>query len=225
MLKLRKIQFVIFPKAVVSADFVNNYSERIKSLLGGHETIFGLPQEAPPDIPRLIVSDEKMNFVFTYNRIDLIFTNISEEITSLENPYLQKIKGVFKETRANRDILLDKVGIVLDFILIGEDPSILWHYLINNDANKFAEVQEEKSLRIVTEKNDADHLKKTQHLLFSQYKTESGELETLISIDLNNIHKDYSINSTEKLNTFLNETNEDISKIIDKIEAIYTQVS
>jgi hypothetical protein len=225
MLKLRKIQFVIFPKAVVSADFINNYSEKIKSLIGGHETIFGLPQEAPPDIPRLIVSDEKTNFIFTYNRIDLIFTNISEEITSLENPYLEKIKAVFKETRENRDILLDKVGIVFDFILTGEDSSILWQDLINDDANRFAQIQEEKSLRIVTEKNDPNHLEKTQHLLFSQYKTESDELETLISIDLNNIHKDYPINSAEKLNTFLNETNDDIFNIIDKIEAIYTQVS
>lgn len=213
----------MFPKAFLSDDFIKSYSNKIKNILGGHETIFGFPKDISPNIPRLIISGESSNFILTYNRIDLNIENTTLS-KSFEKNTLEKIQEIFYVTNKEKNILMDKIGIVYNFILDEKDTSLLWKYLISEDANKFAEIQKEKSLRIVTEKTETDKTKnRTQHLLFSEYIIDNGNTELLISIDINNIHKTSSINSLEKLDSFIKTTKKDVSFLRKVVSSLYKE--
>ena len=147
MLTLRSIQFVIFPKAITSISFVKDYSETIKSIIGGNETIFGLDKKAPIGIPRLIITDTDVNFSLSLERIDTMISVTTDEDISFEMSYLKKFTEIFEKTLEIEDIILDKIGIIFNFTLSNkEDTELLWSQLFSLIVIQFAEIQLENSI-------------------------------------------------------------------------------
>jgi len=226
MLKIKNLEFVLFPSYIVDSTFLNEYSEDIKSIIGGYANTFELPQEAPKDIPRLIInnSENNINFSLSFNRIDTLWNAIDNDFPIFaNNKYIKDIEALFEITSKYKQIKLDKMGIVFNFLLDENKSEKLWNLLINKDnINEIVKVQEEKSIRIVTELQEQGEIPKTRHFVISQYninpsKPEEG-MAILVQIDNNNIFKSENIDNSEKFQKFLNEVQDDTKNILNLIQ-------
>lgn len=217
--KVQKIQLALFPKNFNLVDKIkvaNDLKIKTESLFDGESTILPLPIDAPLEIPRIILQS-KDNFFgcnIAIPRIDF-FQQIGgkQKFDETKENYLVKAKQIYSYFLEDTDLIIGRVGFVVDFIVdLTESSSKKLQNQLLKEACYFAESEKIKGISLIfTEEDSIDS---------------SWEVNRLIKIDsLRKISEPvndkklalrYDINTVpEKINEY-NLTVENIEKILYK---------
>jgi len=122
--KIKKVQLVLFPRGgfnpIDKIKVANDIKEVSGGLFDGEPTILPLPIDAPPEIPRIILNskDNFYSFHLAMPRIDFFLIKPKENgINVVKNDYIPIAKQLFTYFIVEQNVLVGRVGFVVDFEL------------------------------------------------------------------------------------------------------------
>ncbi|MDD5427868.1 MAG: hypothetical protein PHI58_01350 [Candidatus Omnitrophica bacterium] len=125
MLKLRSFQVGLFSN-MISFDSKIDYASKITAasdgIFNGEPAILPIPNNAPPEIPRIVVKSKDGKYVCntSINRVDLFFNpknDAEANITNLKNDYLSLLVKVINFLNETYKFKIFRMGIVGNVII------------------------------------------------------------------------------------------------------------
>ncbi len=125
MIKLRSFQVALFSN-MISFDSKIDYASKIIAASGGifdgEPAILPIPNNAPPEIPRIVVKskDEKYVCNTSINRIDLFFNprkDTEEDLSNIKKDYLSLLLKIINFLNETYKFKVFRIGIVANMIL------------------------------------------------------------------------------------------------------------
>ncbi len=174
--KVQKIQLALFPKNFNLVDKVkvaNDLKVKTESLFDGESTILPLPIDAPLEIPRIILQSKDNSFScnIAIPRIDFFQqVNEKQKFEVVKENYLAKAKQIYSYFLEDPDLIIGRIGFVVDFIAdLTESSNKKLQNQLLKETCYFAKSEKMKGISLVfTEENTVDN---------------SWEINKLIKID------------------------------------------
>lgn len=125
MIKLRSFQVALFSN-MMSFDSKIDYASKLiaasNGVFDGEPAILPIPNDAPPEIPRVVVrsKDEKYVCNTSVNRVDLFFNpkkEIEMDLGHIRNDYLSVLTKVINFLNETYRFKIFRIGIVANFIV------------------------------------------------------------------------------------------------------------
>lgn len=114
--KLHNIQLVIFPRSFPIPKDRSQLLLKLKKKFDGIETILPIPDEAPPEVPLMILNkQDSFEIKISKARIDYSWFEQSDETIEsiIKNKFLPQAKSFFEIVQTIDDIKLGKIGFVI----------------------------------------------------------------------------------------------------------------
>lgn len=237
--KVQKIQLALFPKNFNLIDKVkvaNDLKVKTGSLFDGESTILPLPIDAPLEIPKIILQSK--DNIFTCNvaipRIDFSQqVNEKQTFEETKKDYLAKVKQIYSYFIKDQDLIIGRIGFVVDFITdLTESSNKKLQNQLLKETCYFAKSEKIKSISLVFVEEDningswevnrlikIDSLRKISEPADDQKLALRYDINTIpekineYSLTVENIEKILEVASAEmlddNLNKFLNEKHDE----------------
>lgn len=233
--KFHSIQFVLFPESFnmpepnKRSEFIAKFKEKFSD---AQETVLPIPNDAPQDIPTMILSlKNSYDIRFARKRIDLNFNSNSKEEKSIEKifssefkPLASKLVKTIEDNLADT-IKIEGVGCIIRSYIEVEQSASKFENIINNDSELF-DFSDNSELMVrnlkkdnleITEKNLRIH----EIILMKNQKI--GDNDALfVEFDMNTLPEEYfKLDQWDSIEKFLDKERErnvgSLSKIENKI--------
>jgi len=160
--KVQKIQFALFPKNLDLTDKIkiaNDLKSNAGGIFDGEPTILPLLNDAPPEIPRIILKskDNVFSCNISNSRIDFFLQNASAEnnFEVVKKDYLLKVESLYKYFVNNLKTSIGRIGFVVNFVSKLDDSAnkLLIQTVLQNDFY-FAKSSKIKNISLIFSEGD-----------------------------------------------------------------------
>ncbi len=230
--KLHSIQFVLFPESFhmpepnKRSEFLAKLKERFSD---AQETILPIPNDAPKDIPTMILNvQNNYSIRFARSRIDFNFNSNSKEKKSIEEIFSSEFKPLASdlvktiEDNLTDTIKIKKVGCVIRSYIEAEQPASKFENITKNDSElfDFSDTSEfmVRNLKKGKLEIENDEYNVNEIVLIKNQKLNQKDV-LFVEFDMNtNPEENLKLNTWELIESFLEEEKEKNSDTLSKIQ-------
>ncbi len=224
-IKLDNLQLVLYSPGIVIADKLktaNMLKEVLPDVLDGEPLILPLPNDAPPEIPRMLLKskDEKYKLQVAVQRMDFIFHYKKEdEKTLFPVPgFFEKVSKLLKYFRESVHTQFARIGVVTNWTIELEKSSAT-EYLFSKYIQEGTPLRNSYKLELhcLTKETIADLKANKWTRIKSALKVDEPEQDRFITlhVDINTLADEKYEFDQKLLQEFLNETSMVIKRTID----------
>jgi len=225
MIRLRSFQVALFSNLIIpdnKLEFVSKLISTSNNIFNGDPVILPIPNDAPPEIPRIIVKskDERLVCNVSMNRLDLFFNPKSETDALLDNihdNFFGQIIKIINFLNEIYHIKIFRVGIVANLILnLKESSNIFIARKYLKDSNLISDTFELQlhALNKITLLNKYKANRWLRIMTSRDIQNQNNDKFLLVSIDINTL-PDVSYDFDRELLTLVfKNAVEDMQKLI-----------
>ncbi len=235
--RLVKLQSVIFTphlNLTNKLSLINWFSEAIPGIFDGEPISIPVPQETPPEIPRIILQskDNSWNLHISLLRTDLVFLSIPEDSRTIPiEEFIETSKKLFSEYKEKYDVFIQRLALVTERVLVDLDKTpgeYATERFCKEKFAKYSDKPEERGAFVHSKSFEIHNLKKYFHkdsgfdinswvrVKATTLKGQKDQPVLLVENDINTQQGKVGPEgySSENINTFFTESPKEIDQIL-----------